>query len=120
MAAHNDLGIQGESLAKQHLINSGYSILEENWRFGKEEIDIIAQIGSELVIVEVKTRTSDFFGEPHLFVSKAKQRHLIRAAAAYIDKHNIDLETRFDVVGVILNKAGHTIDHMESAYQPSW
>ena len=87
---------------------------------GKEEIDIIAQIGSELVIVEVKTRNSDFFGEPHEFVSKSKQRHLIRAAAAYIDKHDIDLETRFDVIGVILNKTVEKIDHMESAFQPSW
>ena len=120
MASHNDLGDKGEELANAHLIKSGYTILERNWRFGKEEIDIIARIADELVIVEVKTRNSDFFGEPHEFVTKGKQSHMIRAANAYIEKHDLDLETRFDVIGIILNSKGQKIDHIEGAFQPIW
>ena len=120
MADHNDLGIQGEDLATLHLAKLGYSILERNWRFGKEEIDIIARIGQELVIVEVKTRNSDFFGEPHEFVTKSKQNHMIKAAHAYVEKKDLDLEVRFDIIGIIMNKAGQKLDHMEGAFQPRW
>lgn len=120
MATHNDLGEKGENLAVAHLIKSGYTILERNWRFGKEEIDIIARIADELVVVEVKTRNSDFFGEPHEFVGKGKQNHMIRAANAYIVKYDLDLETRFDVIGIIINGKGTKIDHIEGAFQPRW
>lgn len=120
MATHNDLGEKGEELAVAHLIKTGYVILERNWRFGKDEIDIIARIADELVIVEVKTRQSDFFGEPQEFVSKSKQNHMIRAAHAYIEKHDLDLETRFDIIGIILNTKDQKIDHIEGAFQPRW
>lgn len=120
MADHNDLGMEGEDMAVAHLVKNGYSILERNWRFGKEEIDIIARIGQELVVVEVKTRNSDFFGEPHEFVSKSKQNHMIRAAHAYVEKRDLDLEVRFDIIGIIINKAGQKLDHMEGAFQPRW
>src|SRR5690606_38292386 len=102
MAEHNDLGTEGETIAANHLVKQGYKILERNWRFGKEEIDIIAQKEDTLVVVEVKARFSNFFGEPEEFVSRAKQKHLIKASQAYIEKHNLDLEVRFDIIGVIV------------------
>lgn len=120
MADHNELGQEGERLALQHLQSLGYTILENNWTFGKEEIDIIARTGNELVIVEVKTRNSAFFGEPHEFVSKSKQNHMIRAAHAYVQKHDLDVEVRFDVIGIILNKQGFHINHLEGAFLPKW
>ena len=120
MATHNDLGNEGEDMAAAHLVKSGYQILEQNWRFGKEEIDIIARIGDELVIVEVKTRNSDFFGEPHEFVSKSKQNHMIRAANAYVEKKDLDVEVRFDVIGIILNQKEQKLDHIADAFQPYW
>ena len=64
MAEHNVLGIQGEQLACQFLEKKGYVILERNWRHAKHELDIIAQDGKELVILEVKTRSSAKHGEP--------------------------------------------------------
>ena len=56
MAKHNELGKLGEELAVQFLVDKGYEILEKNWRNKHKEIDIVAKDGSELVIVEVKTR----------------------------------------------------------------
>jgi len=120
MADHNDLGAEGERMALQHLQSKGYTILETNWNFGKEEIDIIARIGGELVVVEVKTRNSNFFGEPEEFVSKAKQRHMIKAANAYVEKYDLDVEVRFDVIGIILNRQGKHINHLEAAFLPRW
>jgi len=120
MATHNDLGNRGEEIAEAHLIKNGYLILERNGRFGKEEIDIIARLDDELVIIEVKTRNSDFFGEPHEFVSKSKQAHLIRAAHAYVEKKDLDLEVRFDVIGIIANKNEERLLHLIDAFQPKW
>ena len=55
MADHNELGKIGEELAEKHLRRIGYQILQRNWRFGHDELDIIARDGEWLVIVEVKT-----------------------------------------------------------------
>ena len=47
-----NLGKEGEVIAKKHLESNGYSILESNWRFKKYEIDIIAQKNNTIVFVE--------------------------------------------------------------------
>ena len=65
MALHNELGKKGERLAIDYLIKKGYAILDENWRFQKAEVDIIAQIKDTLVAVEVKTRSTSDFGNLH-------------------------------------------------------
>ena len=72
MAEHNDLGKFGEELAVTFLQKNGYEILETNWFFDKAEIDIIAQKGTILAVVEVKTRSSLEFGLPQEFVKPKK------------------------------------------------
>ena len=72
MAQHNELGKKGEQLAVDFLVENSYDIMERNYRFDKAEVDIIAQKGDILAIVEVKTRSSLEFGNPHDFV-KPKQ-----------------------------------------------
>ena len=89
MAEHNQTGTTGEELAASFLEKKGYSVLEKNWRFGHEEIDILASKDSTLVVAEVKARKSNFFGEPEEFVTRQKQKHLIKAANAYIEKNNL-------------------------------
>lgn len=120
MAEHNELGELGEALATIHLKKNNFEIMERNWRYGKEEVDIIAKKGDEIVIVEVKTRNSDFFGEPEQAVSKSKQTHLVRAAHAYVTKKDIDLEVRFDVIGIVINNKERRLNHIEGAFQPRW
>ena len=88
-----NLGKEGEVIAKKHLESNGYSILESNWRFKKYEIDIIAQKNNTIVFVEVKARNGNAFGEPENFVSKKQQGFLISAAHNYLLKKNIALET---------------------------
>ncbi len=118
MADHYDLGVQGEEIAAEHLMKKDYKILERNWRFGKEEIDIIAKKDDMIVFVEVKTRGSAFFGRPEEFVKRQKQRFIIRAANAYIERHNVNEEARFDVIGVILSSREKDINHIEDAFAP--
>lgn len=118
MAEHNDLGKMGEEIALTYLREQAYTILETNWRFGKDEIDIIAEKDNFLVIVEVKTRHSAVYGEPEVFVTAAKQRFLIRATQAYIEKNNVGMEARFDIIAVILNSSTRRVNHIPDAFYP--
>jgi putative endonuclease len=69
-----NLGIEGEEIARKHLLKKGYEILDINWRFKKLEIDIISKQADTIVFVEVKTRSNDVFGDPEVFVTKKKQK----------------------------------------------
>lgn len=118
--SHNiKLGKLGEDLATDYLVSKGYTIFERNWRNHHKEIDIIAFDGKMLVIVEVKTRQTDDFGTPDLAVDRRKQRLLIAAANAYIFRHNIDYETRFDIITVVVKEGQEpNIEHLEDAFYP--
>ena len=119
MAEHNELGKLGEKLAKDFLAAKGYQILEQNWVCGHKEIDIIAMDGKELVIVEVKTRRVMCLVDPEETVDKYKQRFLIWAAEAYIERNNLDVDVRFDIVAIVIDKNNeHRIDHIENAFYP--
>ena len=118
MADHHELGKEGEEIACAMLRKKGYVIADRNWRFGKLELDIVAKHDNTLVVIEVKTRANDYHGDPEDFVSKGQQQHIIKAANEYIMKKDIDLETRFDVVAIILNEKGTQVNHIESAFYP--
>lgn len=112
-------GDKGEKLASEHLIKNGYTILDMNWRNHHLELDIVAQKDKLLVIVEVKTANSREFGLPQEWVTRRKQRHIIRAAHAYIMLHNIQMETRFDIIAILLNPQPpqpHQIEHIIDAF----
>ena len=72
MPNNTQKGILGEEITTEHLLKMGYEILEKNWRHQHLELDIIASINNTLVIVEVKLRANDFFGNPEEFVTKSK------------------------------------------------
>ncbi len=118
MAEHIELGKKGEEAACEFLTELGYSILERNWKNKFEEIDIIARDGEMLVIVEVKTRSTLSFGNPELSVGLRKQRLLVNAAEAYIVRHNSNLETRFDILSVIMLPHGPKVTHIPRAFSP--
>jgi putative endonuclease len=117
MAHHNELGKIGEQLAADYLSRNGYEILERNYYYDKAEIDIIAQKESEtLVVVEVKTRNSDYFGDPQDFVKPAKIKLLVKAANEYVISNNLDVEVRFDIIAVLKNKSIEQVKHFENAF----
>jgi len=119
MAEHNDLGKLGEQLARDFLIAKGYQILEQNWVCGHKEIDIIAKDGDELVIVEVKTRRVTRLVEPEETVDNYKQQFLIWAANAYVERNNLDIDVRFDIVAIVVDKDNkHLLEHIENAFYP--
>lgn len=118
MPNNSQKGTQGEEIAIAHLLKNGYQILEKNWRSGHLEIDVVASNNQYLVVVEVKLRASDAFGRPEDFVTKSKQKKLIKAAAAYITENNINCETRFDVISILHNENVLELEHIEAAFYP--
>lgn len=117
MADHNDLGKEGEDDAVAFLIKKGYRIKHRNYRFAKAEIDIIAETDEWLVMVEVKARTNDAFGRPEEFVSRAKQKHLIRAANKYIEEYPSQKDIRFDIISILMEPT-FQITHITEAFYP--
>lgn len=118
LSPHYQLGKDGEEIAAQHLLKNGYDILHRNWRFGKFEIDIVAKKGNTLSIVEVKTRTGDYFGEPEEGVTKAKEKFLATAADHYIQSKNLDVEVRYDIISIVFFIGKHELKMIEDAFYP--
>lgn len=101
------LGKKGEGIALDFLRKQGYRIIERNYRCRAGEIDIIAEEGSSLAFVEVKTRRSTHFGLPEEAVAYEKRRHLTRVASGYLSyRHIKEAKCRFDVVSVLMNENG--------------
>ena len=102
-ARHLAVGRWGESLAEKHLRSSGLRIRARRLRVGRrDEIDILAQDGQQLVFVEVKARRSENYGRPITAVDRAKRQRMSRAAVRYIRRlRDPQIYFRFDVVEVV-------------------
>jgi putative endonuclease len=103
------LGRTGEKLAAAYLRRSGFRILYKNFRARRGgEIDLVCRDrrAATLVFVEVKTRTTDAFGAPHLGVTRAQQDRIIRGAKEWLRLLNDPrVPYRFDVVEVLMKPA---------------
>lgn len=116
MADHNELGKKGEKLAIDFLIKNEYHILEKNYRYLKAEVDIIAQKGNVLAVVEVKTRSTDFYGDPQDFVNPKKIKLLLSAIDYYVIEKDFDVEVRFDIIAIIHKNNKTKITHLKDAF----
>ena len=101
MSRYNkDLGDFGEMVTVSYLEKEGYKILDKNFRAGGCEIDIIAENEKYLVFVEVKTRSSNKFGNPSTAVNSKKMQHMVLVAEAWLLENETEKEIRFDVAEV--------------------
>lgn len=116
MAQHNELGKKGEQLAIDFLIKNGYTIREHNYRFNKAEVDVIASKKDILAIVEVKTRSTNVFGNPEDFVKPKQIQNLVKAVNEYVIENDLDLEVRFDIIAITKSNIGFDIEHLENAF----
>ena len=116
MAEHNELGKAGEQMAVAFLQQNGYRIRQTNYIYQKAEIDIIAQKGDTLAVVEVKTRSSIEFGLPQDFVKPKKIQLLVKAVNEYIDRNDLDVQVRFDIIAIFKNDNNYEIEHLKDAF----
>ncbi len=114
MRAKDAVGRYGEDVAARHLVASGLSVLERNWRCCLGEIDIVAREGDVLVVCEVKTRSGTAFGSPLEAITPAKAARLRRLAGEWLRSHDVHPGAlRIDVVAVLRSKRGAaSVEHL--------
>ncbi|SHE61251.1 YraN family protein [Clostridium fallax] len=99
------LGNIGEDLASAYLKKNGYNILERNYRFHKNEIDIIALKDDILIFLEIKSRYSLNFGYGEESITCNKQKQIIKASKGYIMENKIyNKFIRFDTLSINFTK----------------
>lgn len=117
-------GRAGEDIACKFLIDNGHTILSRNWRSGSLEIDIISCDSCGIHFVEVKARNAPLQADPSESVDRAKQRHIARAAADFLNKageQNPELEGMecfFDVVTVVFDGTETKVEYYPQAFIP--
>jgi putative endonuclease len=105
------IGRIGEDAAVEFLRRAGYTVIERNFRAGKNEIDIIATDKQYLVFVEVKSRTCDIngeltYGSPSSSVTYAKRQRTLSAAYEYMRRSGTNgKQPRMDVIEILFASA---------------
>jgi len=113
-----DKGDLGEQLAAKYLMENGYKIRHKNWRYHPYEIDLVAEKNGLIIFVEVKLREDWNLLEAWETVSKAQQRRICSAAHEYLILKELDVEARFDIIGVRVKEGKVDIEHYEDAFYP--
>lgn len=115
------LGDFGEAAAAAYLVRQDYTILARKWRCQMGEIDLIAQQGTQVVFVEVRTRRSAARGLAEESITPTKQRRLIALAHTYFETQDItdELPWRIDVIAVIVDTSGRVahLEHISDAIE---
>ena len=117
MAAKDDRGRAGEQRAAVYLQDSGYRIIDRNWRHREGELDIVAARRRDLVVVEVKTRRTEWFGHPFAAVDLRRRDRLWRLACAWVVAHPEAARgrrLRLDLIGITgEDPATAVLEHLE-------
>ena len=90
---HNQaVGNLGEDLAVDFLKQKGYVIINRNLKLSYFELDIIAQIGSKIAFIEVKTKaTTDELWDPEDLLTPRKYQAFKKAVQMYCTQNKIAL-----------------------------
>jgi putative endonuclease len=115
------LGEKGENLVAYHLKLKGWQILAQRWTCRWSDLDIVASDRSNLIFVEVKTRSLGNWDEDGLLsITIQKQGKLWQAARAFLGEHQPQFDRfdcRFDVALVSLRSGNLLLKtYLENAF----
>lgn len=114
MYIRHETGKLGEDLAVKYLEKVGYKVIERNFTCKQGEIDIIAIDKSEIVFIEVKTRTNIKYGSPAEAVDSIKQKHLVKAVKYYLYSRHLEKEfVRIDVIEIYIYEHKYRVNHIK-------
>lgn len=87
MRSNQTLGREGEDKVSELLLAQGWKLLARNWRRPGLELDLVLSKGTDLLVIEVKTRTyaGDNWDLCQL-ISWQKRRALARGVQAFLGK----------------------------------
>ena len=113
-------GKSGEDRVADFLIKQGAKVIYRNFVCKKGEIDIIAEMDSYIVFVEVKTRKQNAMAKGRAAVDPIKQQRCLAAAREFIAKTSCDLPPRFDVAEVTVlekeSKKEYNLNYIKNAF----
>jgi putative endonuclease len=99
---HLSTGTRGEALAARYLVAQGLTVLSRNWRCPEGELDLVLTDGHQLVVCEVKTRTSTTYGTPAEAVDDAKALRIRRLTRNWQAAHDVrGVPTRHDLLAIL-------------------
>ena len=99
-ATNRQKGSWGEKMAAEFLEKKGHTVLEKNYRYRRNEIDLITEDSGILVFTEVKLRKSTLFGTPETFVNASQTSRITEAADHYLHEVNWNGNIRFDIIAI--------------------
>jgi putative endonuclease len=103
MDAHNKtIGAIAEQKAQDYLCSQGLRLIMQNYRCAFGEIDLIMRdLNQDIVFIEVRSRSSAYFGSALESVTRHKQKKIIKTALYFLQQQNwLTLSYRFDVIGL--------------------
>lgn len=114
-----ELGNEGEDIAAAYLESKDWLILDRNYFFEKAEVDIVATDRNYIIFIEVKSRSSTYFGRPEEFVTPQKEANIKKAAEAWVYERKMETAVvRFDVISIVQSgNEAPEITHFEDAFR---
>ena len=109
------VGDAAEQRARRWLEGQGLAFIAANVRERCGEIDLIMREGTVTVFVEVRYRSSGFYGGAAASVTRSKQNKLLQTARLWLARHNGSFDTvdcRFDVIAF----TGNEIEWFSNAF----
>lgn len=112
-----ELGARAESLACEHLVARGFTIIARNLRVGALELDIVARRGDLIVFCEVRARSRSGFVSPLETIDRAKIRRVREAASRWLHERGCRrVAVRFDAAAVVFDRPEGELEYVENAF----
>ena len=112
------LAVRGEKAAAKEYKQMGFQIIAKNWRWKRNEVDLICRKDKLIAFVEVKSRSSVRFGLPQTFLKKEQKHRIKITAKTYIAKYGLhDCIYRFDLVEVLEENKDLKVNVIANAFQ---
>lgn len=109
------IGNAGEEKVVWHYRLKGYKIISRNFSCRYGELDIVAQKGNTIVIVEVKTRKNADFAQARESVDYRKQSRIKNTTNIFLQNNKFtEYNIRFDVAEVYTES--NTLHIIENAF----
>lgn len=104
MNTNRSVGIIGEDLAAQYLLDNDFYILKRNATSRWGELDIVAEKEGKIYFIEVKTRISTRQGSPYEAVEYFKVKKLTRTIQYFVLANKLQgRKLQLDVISIELN-----------------
>jgi putative endonuclease len=110
MKTTKQIGDLHEEQAKQFLVEKDYQFICQNYRSGRNEIDLIFKLDNKFIFVEVKFRKNKKFGNPEDFVDHKKLKRIQEAAENYCFENKWTKNIRFDIIAIAGEEIFHFVD----------